>query len=124
MARVAPIYGKLNLASELPIHFQAFLLGGAGAARIHRESVNLCAQPGTGACDSFQQSDALAPVALAGAGLRFYFSRRFSLRTEVRSYLFRSSYKRANDLTQPSSGSTDHYLAAIFTVGAGLSVLF
>jgi hypothetical protein len=41
MARVAPIYGKLNLAGELPVHFQAFLTFGAGAALLRHESVNL-----------------------------------------------------------------------------------
>ena len=124
VARVAPIYGKLSLASELSLHFQAFLLGGAGAARVHRESVNLCAQPGTGTCDAFQQSDSLAALGVAGAGMRIYFNQRFSLRTEVRAWLFRSAYKRDNDLTQPSSGTTAHYLASIFTFGTGLSVLF
>ncbi len=124
VARVAPIYGKFNLASELRVHFQAFLLAGAGAAQIHRESVNLCAQPGTGACESFQQSDALAGVGILGGGFRFYFNQRFSLRTEVRSYLFRSSFKRGSDLTEPSSGSTAHYLASVFTFGTGVSVLF
>ena len=44
--------------------------------------------------------------------------------TEVRGYLFRSSYKRGNDLTDPSSGATKHYLAAVATFGAGLSFLF
>jgi len=124
VARVAPIYGKLNVASELSVHFQAFLLGGAGAARIHRESVNLCAQPGTGTCETFQQSDSLAATGIAGAGLRFYFNQRFSLRTELRAWLFRSSYKRANDLTQPASGASHDYLATIFTFGAGVSVVF
>jgi outer membrane beta-barrel protein len=124
VARVAPFYGKFNLASELRVHFQGFFLGGAGAARIHRESVNLCADPGTGGCDSFQQSDAVTPVGILGGGFRFYFNQRLSLRTEVRSYLFRSSYKRDSDLTQPSTGSVAHYLASIFTFGAGVSVLF
>ncbi len=124
VARVAPIYGKFNVASELRVHFQAFLLGGAGAAQVHRESVNLCADPGTGACQSFQQSDSVAGVGLLGAGFRFYFNQRWSLRTEIRSYLFRSSYKLNNDLTEPSTGSSQHYLAAIATFGAGLSFLF
>ena len=124
VARVAPIYGKLNLASELRMHFQAFLLGGAGIAQVHRESINLCADPGTGVCPSFQQSDALAGMGIAGAGLRFYFNQRWSLVSEVRGYLFRSSYKRANDLTQPSSGSPSHYLAAIATFTGGMSFLF
>src|SRR4051812_20729771 len=124
VARVAPIYGKFNLASEFRVHFQAFVLAGAGAAQIHRESVNLCSQPGTGGCDSFQQSDAIAGVGVLGAGFRFYFNQRFSLRTEVRGYLFRSSYKRGSDLTQPSTGSAAPYLASIYTFGTGVSVLF
>jgi len=124
VARVAPIYGKFNLASELRVHFQAYLLAGAGAARIHRESVNLCADPGTGVCQSYQQSDSVDPVGILGAGFRFYFNQRWSLRTEVRSHLFRSSYKTANDLTQPSTGSLRHYLANVATFGAGVSFLF
>ncbi|HTO99106.1 MAG TPA: outer membrane beta-barrel domain-containing protein [Myxococcales bacterium] len=124
VARVAPIYGKLNLASELAVHFQAFLLGGVGAAQVHRESVNLCAQPGTGTCDQFQQSDSFDGVGVLGAGFRFYFNQRFSLRTELRSYLFRSSYRTGSDLTQPGSGTPAHYLANVVTLGAGMAVLF
>ena len=124
VGRIAPIYGKFNLASELRVHFQAFLLGGAGAAQVHRESVNLCAEPGTGSCQSFQQSDAVTGVGLVGGGFRFYFNQRWSLRTEVRGYLFRSSYKRGNDLTDPSTGAQKPYLAAVATFGAGLSFLF
>jgi len=124
VARVAPIYGKFNLASELRVHFQAFLLGGAGAAQVHRESVNLCADPGTGPCQRYQKSDSIEGVGVIGAGFRFYFNQRWSLRTEVRGYLFPSSYKRANDLTDPSTGSAKSYLATVATFGAGLSLLF
>ena len=124
VVRFAPIYGKFDLASELKVHFQAFLLGGAGVASVHRESVNLCADSGTSACTNFQQSDATRGVGLAGAGFRFYFNQRFSLRTEVRGYFFSSSYKEANNLTQPDSGNPHSYLAAIATFDAGFSVLF
>ena len=124
VVRIAPIYGKFNLASELRVHFQAFALAGAGAAQIHRESVNLCADPGTGVCQSYQQTDSVDPVGILGAGFRFYFNQRWSLRTEVRSHLFRSSYKTASDLTQPSTGSVRHYLANVATFGAGVSFLF
>ena len=124
VARIAPIYGKFNLASELRVHFQAYLLGGAGAAQVHRESVNLCADPGTGPCQTFQQSDAVSGVGLVGGGFRFYFNQSWSVRTEVRGYLFRSSYKRGNDMTEPSTGAPKRYLAAIATFGAGLSFLF
>jgi len=124
VARIAPIYGKFNLASELRVHFQAYVLGGGGAAQVHRESINLCSEPGTGTCQSFQQSDSVAPVGVAGVGFRFYLNQRWSLRSEVRGYFFRSAYKVQNDLTDPASGSTHHYLASIATFGAGLSYLF
>lgn len=124
VVRVAPIYGKLNLASEVKVHFQAFVLGGAGVASIHRESVNLCADPGTAACQNYQQSDATRLVGDAGAGFRFYFGQRWSLTSEVRGYFFSSSYKLANDLTAPATGAPRSYLAAIATFDAGLSFLF
>jgi outer membrane beta-barrel protein len=124
LARMAPVYGKFNLAGETDVHFQAFAVVGGGAARIHRESVNLCADPGTGACQSFQQSDATRPVALVGGGFRFYFNRAVSVRTEVRGYLFPSSYRTSADLTQPGSGASKGYLATIATFNAGLSLLF
>jgi outer membrane beta-barrel protein len=124
LARVAPIYGKFNLAGEANVHFQAYLLAGGGAARVHRESINLCAQPGTGSCSDFEQTDWTRPAALAGAGFRFYFNRLLSLRTEVRGYFFRSSYRTSADLTQPGSGTEQGYFASIATFNAGFSVLF
>lgn len=124
VARLAPIYGKFNLASELGVHFQAFVLAGAGAASVHRESVNLCADPGTAACQSFQQGDAVKGVGELGLGVRFYLGQRVSLRTEVRGYFFPSSYKSDNDLTNPASGTPTSYLAGILFFDAGLSLLF
>lgn len=124
VARVSPFYGKFNLASELRVHFQAFVLGGAGVASIHRESVNLCATAGAGACTSFQASDATKFVGEVGGGFRFYFGPRWSLRTEVRGYLFSSSYKLANDLTSPQTGTPRSYLGVIATFNAGAAYLF
>lgn len=122
--RLAPVYGKVNLAGEADVHFQVYAVAGGGTARIHRESVNLCAEPGTGACQSFEASDATRPVALVGGGFRFYFNRAWSLRTEVRGYLFPSSYRTSADLTQPGTGTARSYLATIATFNAGLSFLF
>lgn len=124
VARLSPIYGKLDLASELKVHFQAFVLGGAGVASVHRESVNLCADPGTATCQNFQRWDAVKPVGLVGGGFRFYLNQKWSLATEVRGYLFGSSYKEHNDLTDPSSGAPHSYLAGIFMFDAGVSYLF
>jgi outer membrane beta-barrel protein len=127
VVRLSPIYGKVDLASEVKVHFQAFLLGGAGLASVHRESVNLCADapvPGDSTCHNFQQSDAIKPVVDVGGGFRFYFGQRWSLTTEVRGYFFSSSYKEANDLTVPSTGTPHGYLAGIAVFDAGLSFLF
>jgi outer membrane beta-barrel protein len=124
VARLSPIYGKLDLASEIKVHFQAFALGGAGVAAVHRESVNLCADAGTATCGNFQQTDATRPVGQIGGGFRFYVNQRWSLTTEVRGYFFSSSYKEANDLTLPTSGNPRSYIAAIATFDAGLSLLF
>jgi outer membrane beta-barrel protein len=124
VVRLAPIYGKFDLASELKIHFQSFLLGGGGVASVHRESVNLCADTGTDQCKNFQQSDATKPMGLVGAGFRFYVNQRWSLTTEVRGYLFSSSYKASNDLVDPSTGTPTSYLALIATFDAGVSILF
>jgi outer membrane beta-barrel protein len=128
VVRLAPIYGKVDLASELKVHFQAFLLGGAGLASVHRESVNLCADapvPGPdSSCQHFQQSDAIKPVVDVGGGFRFYFGQRWSLTMEVRGYFFSSSYKEHNDLTVPSTGTPHGYLAGIALFDLGLSFLF
>ena len=124
VVRLSPIYGKFDLASEVKIHFQAFVLGGAGVASVHRESVNLCAQSGTDACKNFQQEDAVKPVGQVGGGFRFYLGQKWSLVTEVRGYFFAALYKERNDLTVPSTGTPRRYLAGIATFDAGLSVLF
>ena len=125
-ARLAPIYGKFNLASEAAVHFQAFVLAGAGMGMVHRESVNLCADNGTGVCPDghFQQSDATKLLGQIGGGFRFYFGQHLSLRAEVRGLLFPSEYKEGNDLTVASSGTSKSYLAAIVNFDAGFSYLF
>src|SRR5205085_10868798 len=52
VARVAPFYGKFNLASEVRVHFQAYGLLGAGAGLFHHESVNICGVAGPAPCAS------------------------------------------------------------------------
>jgi len=126
MARIAPIYGKLNLAAELPVHFQAFLLAGAGGAVFKHESVNLCASPGDAACapGDYQTSSSLKPVGEVGGGFRFYLGQRWSLRTEVRAFLYPASVLRGADLTQPGTGTSARYLGLVTTLGLGASALF
>ena len=126
MARVAPIYGKLNLAGELPVHFQAFLTFGVGAGLLRHESVNLCAVAGSAPCQAgqFQTSDALKPLLDFGGGLRFWIGRYASLEAQVREHAYPDSYKERNDLTNPASGIRRNYLAVLSTVLVGVSVLY
>ena len=126
MARIAPIYGKLNLVGEMAVHFQAFLLAGAGAAAFKHESVNLCASPGTGACAAgdFQTATSVKPVAETGLGMRFYLGQHWSVRTEFRAFLYPASYLRGADMTQPGTGTSARYLGLITTLGLGASALF
>jgi outer membrane beta-barrel protein len=126
MARFAPIYGKLNLAAELPVHFQAFLLGGAGAAAFKHESVNLCASPGDAACapGDYQSKSYMKPIGEVGGGMRFYLGQRWSLRTEVRAFLYPATVLRGADLTQPGTGTSARYLGMFTTFVVGASAFF
>jgi outer membrane beta-barrel protein len=126
IARIAPIYGKFNLSSEVPIHFQTYLLLGVGAGQLHHESVNLCAVAGTTACPQgdFQTTDSFTVVGEAGGGFRFYFSDKWSLSAEVRAYLFPAQYKADNDLTSPQSGTETTYLGSVVRFSLGIARLF
>ncbi|HWE22673.1 MAG TPA: outer membrane beta-barrel domain-containing protein [Myxococcales bacterium] len=126
VGRVAPVYGKLNLASELPIHFQAFLLGGIGAAAFKHESLNLCASPGTAPCSAgdYQTTTAVRPLGEAGAGMRVYLGQRWSLHGEFRGFVFPATSIQNADLTQPDTGVTKKFLGFIATLGLGVSAVF
>ena len=126
MARLAPIYGQLNLAAEVPVHFQVFVLGGAGAAAFKHESVNLCGSAGDSACapGDYQTTSSLKPVGEFGGGLRFHVGQRWSMQADVRALLYPATVVRGADLTQPGTGTTARYLGLITTVGLGASALF
>jgi outer membrane beta-barrel protein len=126
VARLAPFYGKFNLASEVRVHFQAYGLLGAGAGLFHHESVNICGSGGETACrpDQFLTSDAVRPTGAVGAGLRFYVNERFSLRAEMRAFLFPDTYRQGALLTTPSSGTDKTYLGVLTVFGAGISTVF
>jgi len=105
--RWAPIYGKLSLFSELPVHFQGYLWLGGGAGRLHRESVVYCRQVSSrdnGSCADWLKEDATRPVASAAAGFRFFTSQRGAIRIELRDYFFRDSYLTSVDRVLAESG--------------------
>ena len=126
MVRVAPVYGKLDLASELKVHLQAYLLLGVGGGLVHNESINLCASAGTAPCPAggFQVTDAIKPLGEAGGGLRFYLGGAWSLSAEVRAFLFPADLKTNVDLTNPASGTPTTYLGLVTDLSVGLARTF
>lgn len=63
--RWQPIYGKLGLLAELPVHFQWYIWAGAGAGTFKRESVVYCtaqAKRGSGVCGEVYRSGGRDPV--------------------------------------------------------------
>ncbi|MHB1846823.1 MAG: outer membrane beta-barrel domain-containing protein, partial [Deltaproteobacteria bacterium] len=114
--RWEPIYGKLSLLTELPIHFKWYLQAAAGVAQFSRTSVDFCATydpnaaGGQGDCaqnasgyeTAYQtQYSWLGSVA---TGLRFMFLGRGGLTLGLRDYLWGDSY--ATSFTANQFGST------------------
>jgi outer membrane beta-barrel protein len=112
--RWAPIYGKLALFSETPLHFQAYLFAGAGAGLLHRESVVYCQQVLSreqGTCGDYLQEDRGAPMVSAALGMRFFASRSGSVVFEVRGYAFKDRFRVNVDRTVAESGGATGNLA-------------
>jgi outer membrane beta-barrel protein len=116
--RFQPIYGKIGLFAEYPLHFQFYIAAGAGAAWLQRTSVVICNHrtSGTsGTCDQFYQESKPSFVADAALGMRFFvpvIGNHHSLRVEFRGFLWPDSYyvgvNRANALNpnDPTGGGT------------------
>jgi outer membrane beta-barrel protein len=108
-ARWAPIYGKISLMSELPIHFQAYLWLGGGGGLFQRTSVVICSQgsvSGTAVtnCNAFLTEQKAGPFLSAAAGARFFLTPRHSIKLEVRDYSWPDSYLENVDRVKAAQG--------------------
>lgn len=108
VARWSPLYGKLNVAAELPVHFNAYLLAGGGVGGMERDSLVYCmGSPSSQSRNRYtcsaelgEVADNLAPlhdstvkpVFVGGAGLRFYLAQWAGVRLEVRDVVFPDEY--------------------------------
>jgi outer membrane beta-barrel protein len=141
-----PVYGKINLASELPVHFNFFLSVGAGALGLHKDSVAFCVNgPGkTGGdptqrrspdatCGQYLTEDSVKLGGTIAGGLRLWLNERWSLRAEVRDVTFFDSYRTdilrgdAESGVAPDSvsqQSSDPGISNIVEFSAGATVLF
>ncbi len=94
-ARFQPIYGKVNLLSEWPVHFQFYAWAGAGVGTLEKTSIVLCLDRQAGSCGSFVKSNRVAPLVGTAIGSRFWLptsSDRHSFKLEVRGLSFVDSY--------------------------------
>lgn len=106
--RWSPIYGKVNLVAELPVHFNVYLWAGPGIASLHRESIIQCnAVEGSGGerrCASPQEDSAQRLMGSFAVGMRFYTHRGGALRFELRDLVWRDSFLVDVDRRQAEQG--------------------
>ena len=122
-ARFQPFYGKINLMSELPIHFQFYIWVGGGVTALSRESLVLCADrpacteylrdsDGDGDADRvgvspFVTQTKVSPLVSVALGFRFFLPfTGHSVKIEVRDWSYLDSFTINADRVT-SQGGTD-----------------
>lgn len=127
LPRWTPIYGKINLATELPIHFQAYLTAGAGMVGLTYDAV-VYMQAGQNFLSEQRQSFAIA----GGAGMRFFVTEAVSLRLELFDIAYPDEYRAdinrenaAREVGDPQEGVvTSAGLTNVLFFNAGISATF
>lgn len=104
--RLTPFYGKVNLSSELPVHFRFYVTAGAGAAFVKYESILACAEnPTTAGCPNDVFRSTLTPTWAfhGGAGLQFLINQTVSLKFEVRDLVMPDHRYLGTDMRAPKT---------------------
>lgn len=135
--RWAPIYGKLNLFADVPVHFQMYLGAGGGAAGLHRESATYCLAPpskdanNVPTCDKPLVEDRVSPIAQFGGGMRFWLGPKAVLKLEARDFAFPDKYQQNINRNQAATGDPAAGQAVanpgfehVIFVSAGVSYIF
>ncbi len=108
--RWAPIYGKIGLLSELPVHFQFYAWAGGGAGSFRRESIVECyavESRGDGACGDWRTDNRVTWLASGAVGFRFFTHQGGGLRLEVRDYAFPDEYRVGINRSEAEKGIRD-----------------
>ncbi len=113
--RWQPIYGKLGLMAELPVHFQFYVWLGGGVAMLDRTSVVICNQEGlvknpeTGKnenqCVAYLKDSKVSPLVSIAAGFRFFLTNNHVVRLEVRDWSWIDSYLTGANRAAALNGS-------------------
>ncbi|MDP1918444.1 MAG: outer membrane beta-barrel domain-containing protein [Myxococcales bacterium] len=130
--RFQPIYGKLNLLAELPVHFQLYFWAGGGAGLFNRESLLICLQRTGSGCGQYFNETKVSPIVSLALGFRFFIAEKHAVRLEARTWSFLDSYfvnvDRANvSAANPTAGgmeSRDAGITTISQIDLGYSFVF
>jgi outer membrane beta-barrel protein len=97
--RWSPIYGKLNLAAELPVHFGAYASVGGGVLGVRRVSLADCqtvVRRDDGYVDYVcNTTEGVQPSVTGALGLRFYMADWLAFRAELKNLIFPDEYRLA-----------------------------
>lgn len=131
--RWAPLYGKISLLAELPVHFQAYLWAGAGAGMFDRQSIVYCAggvNRSEGTCENWLRDSKVTWLGSAAFGMRFFTHQGGAIKVEVRDYLFPDSFLEGIDRAVAETGgatgtpATNPGLTNLVLVDLGYTFLF
>ncbi|GMU62965.1 MAG: hypothetical protein AMXMBFR34_47280 [Myxococcaceae bacterium] len=124
--RFQPIYGKINLMAEVPIHFQLYGWVGGGVGLFSRESLVICpVKTSTSTCgqdanedgvgDEYFTENKVSPIVSLALGFRFFIpgvtsagsvvGQRHSIKLEVRDWSFLDSYYVGVSRAQSNPGN-------------------
>ncbi|MBS1152070.1 MAG: hypothetical protein H6Q89_3768 [Myxococcaceae bacterium] len=113
--RWQPIYGKLGLMAELPVHFQFYLWVGGGVAMLDRQSVVVCNREGpvvnesTGRtetkCLDYLKDSKVGPLVSLALGFRFFITNNHVIRLEIRDWSWLDTYLEGADRVNALTGS-------------------
>lgn len=100
--RFQPIYGKIGLMAELPVHFQLYLWVGGGFGLFQKESLTICfdvsacrEQVQSGRRGGYLTETKPGPLVSLALGIRFWLpvtGGRHVFRIEARDYSYLDSY--------------------------------
>ncbi len=130
--RFQPIYGKMNLLAELPVHFQLYFWAGGGAGLFNRESLLICLQRSGSACGQYFTETKVSPLVSLALGFRFFIVEKHAVRLEARTWSFLESYvvdvdrAKVSAATPPAGGmaSRDAGITTISQIDLGYSFVF
>lgn len=136
--RWQPVYGKVSVFSELPLHFQAYLWAGAGVGELHRESVVYCMNviytdtgERTGACRDWLSQNRFGPVFSGAVGARLFMTQKHGITLELRDISFIDEYRvnidrQAAEAGDPNSGTNakNAGLTNLIYLNVGYTFLF